>query len=327
MRVTKKMTFKQSLSTDIEEAHQLACDLKQTFYTDPTTQLQVFTAYQLSKRQCCSCGCRHCPYRPPSRASSRSGAAKPIPKFLYGSLDDIDNDAVDIMFFSGGKDSFMALRRLQAENIRPVILLTTFDGYSRRVAHQGLHIDKQIIPQAKALQLPLLGVPTGCSTSDNTHIMDYKHVVEKAIDDKVRRDGVDVLRLVFGDLHLWTVRNWRDKHLSNLFQNNNGNGGIKTLLYYPLWNVSYDLLMDEVMRLTNKNNDQGVVVKFTISAIDDAGEKVGIKVGDQFDRDFIQKLPPHIDAFGENGEFHTLACISPSSPSYSQPSPIRNYNL
>ena len=31
-------------------------------YTDPTTGNFVFTAAYLASRDCCDCGCRHCPY-------------------------------------------------------------------------------------------------------------------------------------------------------------------------------------------------------------------------------------------------------------------------
>jgi len=31
-------------------------------YADPTTGYFVFTAAHLATRECCECGCRHCPY-------------------------------------------------------------------------------------------------------------------------------------------------------------------------------------------------------------------------------------------------------------------------
>jgi hypothetical protein len=31
-------------------------------YTDPVTGNFVFTAAYLASRDCCTCGCRHCPY-------------------------------------------------------------------------------------------------------------------------------------------------------------------------------------------------------------------------------------------------------------------------
>jgi hypothetical protein len=59
-----------------------------------------------------------------------------------GSRDDTD---VDVVFWSGGKDSYLALLMLEsclvasgAEN-RRVVLLTTFDKSTGLLAHQGLH--------------------------------------------------------------------------------------------------------------------------------------------------------------------------------------------
>ena len=48
---------------------------------------------------------------------------------------------VDILFWSGGKDSYLALRALEREAKRPTVLLTTFDGRSEKVAHQEIVID------------------------------------------------------------------------------------------------------------------------------------------------------------------------------------------
>lgn len=261
------------VSSDIEDAHQAACAAKRMFYKDPETGLQVFTAVHLITRPCCGCGCRHCPYhgqndQPPSSSS-----------MLNGSLDDVAAD-VDVLFWSGGKDSFLALRRLQRQSVRPVILLTTYDSLTKRVAHQGVHID-DIINQALRLRLPLLGVPVGGA--------DYTHIVSKAL-NRVRDHGIDILRVAFGDLHLAHVRHWRDSHLTVFGAS----------LYYPLWTVPYPDLLDDLTQ-------SSAVV--TVSAVDEVAIAAGVHIGDKFDKAFIARLPKHIDPFGENGEFHTLVHI------------------
>ena len=46
-----------------DEAHTLACDRQQDWYVDPRSGQMVATRYQhLRRGQCCSSGCRHCPY-------------------------------------------------------------------------------------------------------------------------------------------------------------------------------------------------------------------------------------------------------------------------
>ncbi|MET0727795.1 MAG: DUF5522 domain-containing protein [Acidimicrobiales bacterium] len=48
---------------DIVAAHAEALAADQAGYRDPSTGLFVFTAsYLLSRGECCSSGCRHCPY-------------------------------------------------------------------------------------------------------------------------------------------------------------------------------------------------------------------------------------------------------------------------
>ena len=43
-------------------AHREAMARGEAGYTDPATGNFVFTAAHLASRDCCNCGCRHCPY-------------------------------------------------------------------------------------------------------------------------------------------------------------------------------------------------------------------------------------------------------------------------
>ena len=109
--------------------------------------------------------------------------------------DTASDASVDVLFWSGGKDSFLSLRTLHREAFRPVVLLTTFDMGTRNVAHQEIGIDL-VIRQAEHLGLPLLGVPL--------------HPGETYI-DRIRAACELVpciARLVFGDLHLAHIREW-----------------------------------------------------------------------------------------------------------------------
>lgn len=259
--------------TDIEELHRVACSQKKSFYVDPRTNLCVFTAHHLSTRKCCGCGCRHCPYKP-------STHRPPPASFLHEAIDDIP-DEIDILFYSGGKDSFLALRRLQAENVRPVVLLTTYDDPSSLVAHQEVLISA-VVAQAKQLKLPLLGVPVGG--------ISYIDAIRNAL-RRLYDHGVEIKRIAFGDLHLMHVREWRESELTIL--------GPK--LHYPLWRIPYDKLLEDLER-------SGAVAR--ISAVNGAAVEAAISVGDIFDRHMIERLPPGIDRFGENGEFHTLIHVT-----------------
>lgn len=250
---------------DIEDLHREACARGAPTYVDPATGLHVFTAAYLRTRPCCGCGCRHCPYR--------RARARPRARLLAGSLDDLPERA-DVLFWSGGKDSFLALRRLRA---RPVVLLTTFDAGSGVVAHQEVEI-AQVQRQARVMRLPLLGVPVWHG--------EYLQCVHAGI-DKLRDNGVEVGRLVFGDLHLQHIRAWREAHLHKL----------GATLAYPLWKVPYEELAAELERAQ-------VVVR--LSAVDRCRVGDAVRVGDVFDRKLRARLPEGVDGFGENGEFHTL---------------------
>lgn len=182
-----------------------------------------------------------------------------------------------MLFWSGGKDSYLALRRLKREAMRPVLLLTTYDGATGMVAHQEVGIET-VVRQAKWMRLPLLGVPVV-----------YGEYVQSVRDglERVRDHGVDVVRVAFGDLHLRHIREWREGQL----------GGLGAELVYPVWDVEYERLMDEL-------EGEGVVVR--VSAVDVG--KVGecVRVGDLFGRELVARLPDGVDRFGENGEFHTM---------------------
>lgn len=264
LRAPKHRVAEQMSAGDIEELHKAACATKQTFYEDPATGLLVFTSFHLSQRPCCHSGCRHCPY---------STTAAPPANVLSGCLDDLP-EKVDVHFWSGGKDSFLTIR---SNSDRDIVLLTTYDAAASRVAMQDVAI-QDVIRQAKTLGFPLLGVPVGD---------DYVRNIGAAL-KKLRDAGLEIQRLVFGDLHLAHIRKWRETELTRL--------GVE--LHFPLWKVPYVKLMKWL-------KESGVVIR--VSAVDRDNHLLrGIKVGDIFDDDFVRSLPDQVDNFGENGEFHTL---------------------
>lgn len=261
-----------------ERLHDAACANGEAFYVDPATGFQVFTALTLRRLgQCCGSGCRHCPYAHsavPIQARSRIARQ---PTWL--TEQPVAASAVDVLFWSGGKDSFLAYRALQRAEQRPLVLLTTFDSVSRSVAHQNLHID-DIVRQAEWLQLPLLGIPLHPELT-------YENQIAQGL-ALIRSTG----RLVFGDLHLEHIRRWRETAF--------GDGpGHSASLHFPLWHESYDVLLAD-LELSGVN--------CVISAVTEPVAGL-IEVGARFDRQLIARLPAAVDAFGECGEFHTLAQV------------------
>ncbi|MXW08548.1 MAG: hypothetical protein F4X47_04085 [Gammaproteobacteria bacterium] len=189
-------------------------------------------------------------------------------------------EPVDVLFWSGGKDSFLAYRALLREGARPVVLLTTFDAASRTIAHQELRVEL-VVRQAEHLQVPLLGVPLHPGLA-------YEARIAEAVTSIPA-----IARFVFGDLHLGHIREWRTGTFRELAETCGAS------LHFPIWQVPYEVLMADL-------EASGIVCE--VSAVTDAA--LGALVpGQRLDREAMMRLPDSVDRFGENGEFHTLAKV------------------
>ena len=112
------------------------------------------------------------------------------------------------------------------------------------------------------------------------------------------------LTLVFGDLHLKDIREWRETTFGSLYD-----------LKFPVFGKSYDELQN--ILFANIGQLKGVDVNCVkISAWmgkfiqekgfdSEGGEKSREIVGKIYDVDFVANLPKDVDLMGENGEFHT----------------------
>ena len=189
-------------------------------------------------------------------------------------------EPLDVLFWSGGKDSFLAYRALLREGARPAVLLTTFDAASRTIAHQELRVEL-VVRQAEHLQVPLLGVPLHPGLA-------YEARIAEAV-----TSIPPIARFVFGDLHLEHIREWRTGAFRELAETRGAS------LHFPIWQVPYEVLMADL-------EASGIVCE--VSAVTDAA--LGALVpGQRFDREAMSRLPDGVDRFGENGEFHTLVKV------------------
>jgi ATP-binding cassette subfamily B (MDR/TAP) protein 1 len=310
---------------DFVSIHDRACAKQETFYVDPASRYRVFTEYaHLQRGKCCGSGCRHCPYGHENVKDDDSKAARiqqpavlakgEAPSLPEHSLHPSEHDQSKVLFWSGGKDSFLAVRALarqaqeqaaQFSTSGPpsdgqkcrgfgVILLTTFDATSGTVAHQEMPVTT-IVRQARHLGLMLVGVPMHRRSSEP-----YVNRIRRALDLIERKLGIRVSSLVFGDLHLAHVVEWRKEHLSKL--------GLYRL-EFPLYRRSYDELLCDLKA-------SGVTCVVTASTID------AVLAGELYDADLMrQRLVlgaassasiasgEVYDVMGENGEFHTEAQV------------------
>lgn len=264
---------------ELRRLHDEASRNGETFYLDPETGLAVFTEFGLRQRgSCCWSGCRHCPYEAERADTVEGGPALGPPRWLTPLRP--PPEPVDVLFWSGGKDSFLGYRALVREGARPVVLLTTFDAASRTIAHQELRVDL-VIRQAEYLQAPLLGVPLHPGLAYEARIAEAVASIPA------------IARFVFGDLHLEHIREWRTGAFRELAESRGAS------LHFPIWQVPYEALMADL-------EASGIVCE--VSAVTDAA--LGALVpGQRFDREVMSRLPDGVDRFGENGEFHTLAKV------------------
>ena len=267
-------------NADFWLVHEEACERAETTYIDPQTGFTVFTRLGLLAREkCCGAGCRHCPFGHESVPTKRKASRIQQPAWLTDARPDQDGELA-ILFWSGGKDSFLALRAMQRERRFTPVLLTTFDARSRIIAHQEYPID-EVAAQAEALNVPLIGVPLHSGA-------DYVEQLVPAF-----ALAPQCRHLSFGDLHLEHIREWRE----TAFASNERSAGMT--LEFPLWQSDYGELLNDLAASK---------AHCVISAI--AADLPGIAVGDRYDAELIAKLPADVDPFGENGEFHTKIAIA-----------------
>jgi diphthamide synthase (EF-2-diphthine--ammonia ligase) len=101
------------------------------------------------------------------------------------------------------------------------------------------------------------------------------------------------LTLFFGDLHLQDIREWRVLQFSAAGYEN---------CVFPLFKVPYTDLSNELFGPTASSFG----CRYYFSAVNSTD--VGFGVGDELTRPVMQKLMDSqaFDAYGENGEFHTV---------------------
>lgn len=265
------------------DIHEAAVARGETIYTDPETGFMVFTSLGLKARErCCGAGCRHCPYEHEAVPLKRRGQRIQQAAWLGEARPDAAAPCT-LLFWSGGKDSFLAYRALRREGVANIALLTTFDARTRVIAHQEFAID-EVVTQAAHLGAPLIGVPLHPGGAYVDHLIPALDLVP-ACDT-----------LAFGDLHLGHIRAWREETFG-------GHERTRELrLSFPLWQADDEALMADI---------EASGAACTISAI--AANLPGVAVGDAFTRELVERLPEGVDPFGENGEFHTRIAF-PSAP-------------
>ena len=190
-----------------------------------------------------------------------------------------------VVAWSGGKDSAMALWRLQRDERYQVtgLLTTLTEGYDRIQMHGVRRV--LLEAQAESLGLRLIEVWVPMHAGNDA----YEAAMKRALGD-LREQGVSAV--VFGDLFLEDIRAYREKMMAG--------SGLAPM--FPLWREDTRLLSGAFL---------SAGFRATVICIDPSALPPGF-VGLPYDRAFIDDLPEGADPCGENGEFHTFVHDGPN---------------
>ncbi len=188
------------------------------------------------------------------------------------------------MCWSGGKDSSLALHTvLKDPSLRIEALITTVTEDYERISMHGVR-RALLLEQTGAMGLPLeeIRIPAGASNA----------VYESAMKEcllSYRSKGVS--RVIFGDLFLQDVRQYRENRLAEL-----GMTGL-----FPLWKKDTRKLAEDFIA----KGFRAIIVCVDPKLIDPSF------CGREFDHSLLSELPGSADPCGENGEFHTFVYDGP----------------
>ena len=186
--------------------------------------------------------------------------------------------------WSGGKDSAMALYELKKSNGYEITgLLTTITEDYDRISMHGVR-RTLLEKQADFLCIPLEKVFISKQSSNEEYESRMRAVLEK-----YKEAGVT--SVAFGDIFLEDLRRYREDNLANL--------GMKGI--FPIWKK-------DSTELAHAFIDQGF--RAVITCVDSQVLNKSF-VGREFDKKFLDDLPPTVDPCGENGEFHSFVYDGP----------------
>jgi uncharacterized protein (TIGR00290 family) len=186
-----------------------------------------------------------------------------------------------LISWSGGKDSAWALRLARESGIEPAALLTSYNEATGQIPIHDVPMAR-IQRHAEVLGLPLRAVPLPWPCDNEEYLRRMGAAWDAAVGE-----GIDTI--VFGDIHLADIREFREKALA----------GTGLTPVFPLWGCDSAQLAHDII---------AAGIAATVTAVDER-HLTRAAIGRSFDASFLADLPPHVDPCGENGEFHTVVWI------------------
>ena len=196
-----------------------------------------------------------------------------------------------IVFWSGGKDSALALYEVVKEGkLQVVALVTTVSAEFKRVSMHGVREElaeeqaKHIVFGKGVAGLPLEKMYISSKASNEEYEKQWEKVLLK-----YKKLGVELV--VFGDIFLEDLKVYRENFL--------GRFGMQG--YFPLWKRNTKELVTEFIDLGFKS-----IICCTNASL--LNEQL---IGEVLTTELVNSFPANIDPCGENGEFHTFAFDGP----------------
>ncbi len=185
------------------------------------------------------------------------------------------------LFWSGGKDSLLALDRAKDAGLNVRYLVNIYEGSSGRVRFHGIR-KELIVRQAAALGIHLL--------QKQTHPDTFEQAFLATLDD-LKQMGIG--GIVFGNIHLADIRAWYEQRTTSR--------GFRHV--EPLWGSSPSSLLREFVSRGHRARIVSVYLT--------CGRREWL--GREFSQDFIVELENcgNTDVCGERGEYHSFAFGGP----------------
>ena len=188
------------------------------------------------------------------------------------------------MNWSGGKDSALALHKIQSGNEFDIeVLLTNVNAAHNRISMHGVR-RTLLEEQARAIGIPLETI----ELPEQPEMNEYEDEMRKKV-SSLKKRGLD--HAIFGDIFLEDLRKYREEKLSEL--------SIQAV--FPLWQIDTQTLIREFLRL----NFKAIVVCVNEAYLDKSF------CGRIIDDSFVKDLPPGVDVCGEDGEYHSFVFDGP----------------
>lgn len=196
----------------------------------------------------------------------------------------MQNKVPAAMFWSGGKDSALALHQVLQQNRYNVqYLITTVSQEHERISMHGVR--KELLQaQAAAMEMPLKLMYV-TEAPDNTAYENALRRIFTMLQDEW------IGHVIYGDIFLEDLKKYRDNMLQN--------AGLEGV--YPLWKQNTGALYDKFI----ENGFKAITV--SVSKPQPGKAFAGRVLDEQFRKD----LPDYVDPCGENGEYHTFVFNGP----------------